>query len=429
MAIGPVGPKDPLDISDYDTLDDQVYGRIQDRACAWCGATHFHTVEDMSVKEERRRSCDIRRLPFYLYFRRHVSLWACITYPDLVNKLLSESCTPHLVYGGRTLLRHALQQNAPVEVIRQLLEYGARFDRCGDSVTSPSHDLSRTPFRLFYEAPSLLQWVDYKNLSLTPLVAAGIIEGTNDESMVLPAYFEKLILSPAHSRDVETVAEDIALMLRYTCTFIDTYIYPPARQELHTDPDRLRDCPWKIGDLVLFRHTDANGMVTVPDEDTSTVVGVTDVYPGDTRTLQGAFVSDRGIGSRGQVCVRLHGTPLYGTGDHHWVDAHSLEIFRHVSRSNPYGDVKTWTLYRYLNETPTRRQVLDRVRTHVHDYTRFILQCLLESTTDFPLVLIHLVCTYLCSADPSPDTSSSSSSLTALVSSFSCPFRPLSSSS
>lgn len=228
-------------------LSDSRYGPIHHRACAWCGATHFHTMEDTCVDETRRRSCDIKRLLPELAFPEEKTTpssssletywWNSTLSITDAKHLLGEGASPHVSRGGRSLLCHLLARAGSGEIPDLLLDHGARFDRCDiDMSPLPAAPLlcrptGRPPLGPFYQASSLVQWQAYLVYSRRPTlqrcIDTGILDGSDDESLALPAYFESLLVHWNTPRlDIAEVAQTVALLLRYTYATIDTRVYP-----------------------------------------------------------------------------------------------------------------------------------------------------------------------------------------------------------
>ena len=396
-------------------LSDSIHGPIKSRACGWCGATGFHTTEDTRVDEVRRRSCDIKCLPLLMdlpYEKTagsslEAQWWNSRLSDSRVQELLDKGASPHVSRGGRSLLCHCLAMSHTrdtVNIVSILLARGARFDRCDIDLTPLPHAsfLARPagcpPLPPFYQASLLVQWGAYSAHKRPPLrqcIEKGILDGSDNESLVLPAYFEWLFSRSLRESTIRRpyiveIADTIALLLQYTCTSIYTQIYPPPRWEFRTDPALFSNCPYKVGDRVYMRATGTVATLRSRDNRTppSPAFLIADSY------LCPTVVTDRGIGFRGQVCVRLH-----RTHKSQWLDADSSEIYPfgpHYEAEQPFT---LKTLYQFLQEDTDGVAVLAAIREKLDVYTRSLVEPLESYTTLLP-DLVRIVCHYLCSHIP-----------------------------
>lgn len=361
-------------------LDDEVHGDIELRPCAWCGATYFHTIhghlsDDEQKQNNRERRCDIRRLRYrvidsivhinlprssYSGSRLDVNLWDKIQRSDVVKDALRLGASPNISLHGRTLLHRVLynQFHLGEEIPLLLFKHGARFDHC-DIVLSKTRYGSPPPppplpSRPFYEASALYNWVRSCPFPLSYLVHTGGIEGSPDESSVLPIYFEHLLRQRVNMVDnVDNVAETIALLLLYTCTTLFTHVYPSPLREPQTDENSLKNCKWKVGDCVYLR------VASVPPYhyDSKRIFSTWE----NQRTLHAGVVSDRGLGWDGRPCVRIHEllcrqreTPLESV----WLDSESTEIYSPDQVSLYVDDPQYRSLFTdLLDDTNERERV------------------------------------------------------------------------
>ena len=392
-----------------DDLRDSVHSPIGSGACGWCGATGFHTMEDTRVDEARRRSCDIKYLPLLMdlpYEKATGSSleeqwWNSLLSDSQVRELLDKGASPHVSRGGRSLLCHCLAMSHTrdtVNIVSILLARGARFDRCDIDLTPLPHAsfLARPagcpPLPPFYQASLLVQWEAYSSHKRPPLrhcIESGILDGSDNESLVLPAYFEWLfsqfpLVSDILPRDVAEIADTIALLLHYTCATIDTQVYPPPRWESRTDPTLLSGCLLQVGETVYMRVSRTRPTLRTQNNSTPP----SPVFPTNTdEYICTSVVTDRGIGFRGQVCVRLYNR----TQGSHWVNADSAFI----SHSLVVPQFSSKTLYQYLHQHRDGNAILASIREKLDVYTRSLVP-LFESYTTLLPDLVHIVCHYLC---------------------------------